>query len=113
MKVIFSTLSLVLLVLLSATGGALVATFSTVGTSSNQQFSIETPTLYGVNEYTLIEVDEGDNDEEAEIPQMKEKKEEEEEISIQQDLKVPQDTRLSVQQPSTNIRQDVWQRCKK
>jgi PKD repeat protein len=67
MKIIISTLSLVLLVLFTATGGALVATFSTVGTSSNQQFSIEAPAVYGVNEYTLIEVDEGDNDEEEVI----------------------------------------------
>jgi len=67
MKVTYSALTLVTLMLISAAGGVVIAKFSTISSSSNGPFSIDAPVVYGVNEYTLIEVDEGDNDEEEVI----------------------------------------------
>ena len=63
MKYSLSALTLVLLLLISAATGA-VLTNLTIAPSSNQEpMMIETSSTYGENVYTLIEVDDGDNDE--------------------------------------------------
>ena len=67
MKITYSALTLVTVMLISAAGGAVIAKLSTISSSPNGPFSIDSPVVYGVNEYTLIEVDEGDNDEEEVI----------------------------------------------
>lgn len=67
MKVTLSALTFAALIVFSVAGGAVVATFSNLSSSSSSPFTIDAPVLYGVNEYTLIEVDEGDNDEEEVI----------------------------------------------
>lgn len=64
MKATISVLTITLLMVFSATGGVLIGVFSTVNSPSTTPFSIDSSEVYGVNEYTLIEVDEGDNDEE-------------------------------------------------
>ncbi len=53
--------------LFSAAGGAAIVTLSTASSSPSGPFSIDAPVVYGVNEYTLIEIDDGDNDEEEVI----------------------------------------------
>ena len=69
MKYSLSALTLVLLLLISAATGA-VLTNLTIAPSSNQEpMMIETSSTYGENVYTLIEVDDGDNDEEDVITQ--------------------------------------------
>ena len=67
MRFTFSALTFVSLILISAAGGAVIATLSAASSSSSGPFSIDAPVVYGVNEYTLIEIDEGDNDEEEVI----------------------------------------------
>jgi hypothetical protein len=67
MKIAFSALTLVSLILFSAGAGVAIATFSNANSSSDSPFSINAPEVYGVNEYILIEIDEGDNDEEEVI----------------------------------------------
>ena len=63
MKYSLSAAALVFLLLLSAATGAFLANLGP-SNSSPGLFSIEAPIVYGVNEYTLVEIDEGDNDEE-------------------------------------------------
>lgn len=63
MKYSLSAAALVFLLLLSAATGALLTNL-VPSNSSTGLFSIEAPVVYGVNEYTLVEIDEGDNDEE-------------------------------------------------
>ena len=67
MKVTLSALTFTALIVFSIAGGAVVATFSNLSSSASSPFTIDASVLYGVNEYTLIEVDEGDNDEEEVI----------------------------------------------
>jgi len=69
MKYSFSALSLVLLLLISAATGAVLTNFTLASTSPNETLSITPSETYGENAYTLIEVDDGDNDEEDVITQ--------------------------------------------
>jgi len=64
MKYTLSVATLVFLLLLSAATGAVLMSFNASNSSSTGIFSAEAPIAYGVNEYTLVEIDEGDNDEE-------------------------------------------------
>lgn len=64
MKYSLSIATIVLLLLLSAASGAALTALTTSNSSSSGDFSIDAPNVYGVNEYTLVEIDEGDNDEE-------------------------------------------------
>ena len=64
MKYSLSIATIVLLLLLSAASGAALTALTTSNSSSSGDFSIDAPDVYGVNEYTLVEIDEGDNDEE-------------------------------------------------
>ena len=67
MKVTLSVASLVLILALSLATGAVFTAINPLDSSANESFSIDAPVAYGVNEYTLVEVDEGDNDEEEVI----------------------------------------------
>jgi hypothetical protein len=67
MKYSLSVATIVLLLLLSAATGAVFTTLYPSNSPDSNTFTIETPTIYGVNEYTLVEIDEGDNDEEESI----------------------------------------------
>ena len=67
MKYSFSVATLVFLLLLSAATGAVLTNIATSNSSTTGTFSIEAPIVYGINEYTLVEIDEGDNDEEEVI----------------------------------------------
>ena len=69
MKYSFSALSLVLLLLISAATGAVLTNVTLASTSPNEPLSITPSETYGENAYTLIEVDDGDNDEEDVITQ--------------------------------------------
>jgi len=66
MKYTISAFSLTFLLMLSAVTGAVLISLDPFE-SSTENFTIETSDSYGVNEYTLVEIDEGDNDEEAVI----------------------------------------------
>ena len=52
MKVTLSALTFAALIVFSVAGGAVVATFSNLSSSSSSPFTIDAPVLYGVNEYT-------------------------------------------------------------
>jgi hypothetical protein len=64
MKYTLSAATLVLLMVLSAASGVALSNINSSSSSSNGTFTIESSEMLGVNEYTLLEVDEGDNDEE-------------------------------------------------
>ena len=64
MKYTLSIATIVLLLLLSAASGAALTALTSSNSSSSGEFSIDAPVVYGINEYTLVEIDEGDNDEE-------------------------------------------------
>jgi hypothetical protein len=64
MKYSLSALTLVLLLLISAATGAVLTNMTVSSSSSNGTFSLEPSTDYGINAYTLVEIDDGDNDEE-------------------------------------------------
>jgi len=64
MKYTLSVATLVFLLLLSAATGAVLMSLNASNSSDSELFSVEAPVVYGVNEYTLVEIDEGDNDEE-------------------------------------------------
>jgi len=64
MKYTLSIATIVLLLLLSAASGAALIALTSSNSSSSGDFSIDAPVVYGINEYTLVEIDEGDNDEE-------------------------------------------------
>jgi hypothetical protein len=64
MKYTLSAATLVLIMVLSAASGVALSNINSSSSSSNGTFSIESSEMLGVNEYTLLEVDEGDNDEE-------------------------------------------------
>ena len=64
MKYTLSALTLTLLMILSAATGAVLISLNLMDSSSSGTFTVETSENYGVNEYTLVEIDEGDNDEE-------------------------------------------------
>ena len=66
MKYTISAFSLTFLLMLSAVTGAVLISLDPFE-SPTENFTIETSDSYGVNEYTLVEIDEGDNDEEAVI----------------------------------------------
>ena len=64
MKYSFSLATIVFLLVLSAATGAVLTNIATSNSSTTGVFSIEAPIVYGINQYTLVEIDEGDNDEE-------------------------------------------------
>ncbi len=64
MKYAISAPTIVLFLMLSAAMGAALTTITSPKSSGSGLFSIEAPVVYGVNEYTLLEVDDGDNNEE-------------------------------------------------
>lgn len=63
MKYSISAATIVLIVLLSAATGATLNSLTSSNTSSGQ-LTIDAPVTYGMNQYTMLEVDDGDNDEE-------------------------------------------------
>lgn len=63
-KTTLSAFALSIVILLSTAGGIAIAKLSEINSSSNAPFTIKSSSMSGVNEYILIEVDEGDNDEE-------------------------------------------------
>jgi len=67
MKYSFSLATLVFILVLSAATGAVLTNIATSNSSTTGTFSIEAPIVYGINEYTVVEIDEGDNDEEEVI----------------------------------------------
>ena len=69
MKYSLSALTLVALLLISAGTGAVLTNITLASTSPNEPMTISSSETYGENAYTLIEVDEGDNDEEEVITQ--------------------------------------------
>jgi len=64
MKYTLSVATLVFLLILSATAGSVLTSLTASSSSSNSTFEIDVDQAFGMNEYTLLEVDEGDNDEE-------------------------------------------------
>ena len=62
MKYSLSAATLVFLLTLSAATGAVLMSFNPLVSSSAELFSVEAPIVYGINDYTLVEIDEGDND---------------------------------------------------
>ena len=64
MKYTLSALTLTLLMMLSAATGAVLISLNLMDSSSQGTFTVESSESYGINEYTLVEIDEGDNDEE-------------------------------------------------
>jgi hypothetical protein len=67
MKYSFSLATLVFILVLSAATGAVLTNIATSNSSTTGTFSIEAPIVYGINEYTVVEIDGGDNDEEEVI----------------------------------------------
>tara|TARA_B110000444_G_scaffold261269_1_gene312240 strand:+ start:4149 stop:4937 length:789 start_codon:yes stop_codon:yes gene_type:complete len=70
MKYSVSVATLVLLVLLGAASGAALSSIVASPSSSNSPFTIDAPVVYGINEFTLLEVDDGDNNEEDVITEI-------------------------------------------
>ena len=64
MKYTLSVATLVFLLVLSATAGSVLTSLTASSSSGNSTFEIDADNTFGMNEYTLLEVDEGDNDEE-------------------------------------------------
>lgn len=64
MRMAISVSVLALLLTLSGAAGATLYAISVSNADSSESFSIEAPVTSGINEYNLVEVDEGDNDEE-------------------------------------------------
>ena len=62
MKYTLSVATLVFLLILSATAGSVLTSLTASSSSSNSTFEIDVDQAFGMNEYTLLEVDEGDND---------------------------------------------------
>ncbi|MDA8818577.1 hypothetical protein N9N11_02235 [Candidatus Poseidoniales archaeon] len=69
MKYSLSALTLVLLLLISAATGAVLTNLTIASSPDGKSMSIEASSTYGENVYTLIEVDDGDNDEEEVVTQ--------------------------------------------
>lgn len=66
-RIALSAFGLSMIILLSTAGGVAMAKLSEINSSSSAPFSINSSSMSGVNEYILIEIDEGDNDEEEVI----------------------------------------------
>ena len=64
MRMALSVSVLALLLTLGGAAGATLFALSVSNADSSESFSIEAPVTSGINEYNLVEVDEGDNDEE-------------------------------------------------
>jgi hypothetical protein len=64
MKYTLSAFTLAVLLMLSAATGAVLISLSPSDSVSSGKFTVETSEPYGINEYTLVEIDEGDNNEE-------------------------------------------------
>ncbi|MDE0857332.1 MAG: PKD domain-containing protein [Candidatus Poseidoniaceae archaeon] len=64
MKFTLSAATLVFLLVLSAASSSVLTSLNSSKSSSGDPFAIEASTTYGINEFTLVEIDEGDNDEE-------------------------------------------------
>ena len=56
-----------MIIMISTAGGVAIAKLSEMNSSSSAPFAVNASSMSGVNEYILIEVDEGDNDEEEVI----------------------------------------------
>ena len=69
MKYSLSALTLVLLLLMSAATGAVLTNLTIASSPDGKSMSIDASSTYGENVYTLIEVDDGDNDEEEVVTQ--------------------------------------------
>jgi len=69
MKYSLSALTLVLLLLISAATGAVLTNLTIASSPGDEPMTIQASSTYGENVYTLIEVDDGDNDEEDVITQ--------------------------------------------
>ena len=67
MKYSLSAATIVLLLIISATTGSVLTSLTSSSSSQNESLTIDASSVYGVNTYTLLEVDEGDNDEESVI----------------------------------------------
>ena len=67
MKTAFSAFTIVVIIMFSTATGIAVSKLSITNSSSDTPFTIDSSAVYGVNEYILIEVDEGDNNEEEVI----------------------------------------------
>ena len=70
MKYSISAATLVLLVVLGAASGAALTSMVSSSSSANEPFSIDAPVVYGINQFTLLEVDDGDNNEEDVITEI-------------------------------------------
>lgn len=70
MKYSLSAASIVLLLVLSAATGATFTAYTSSNSASTGSFTIEAPAVFGMNQYTLVEVDDGDNDEEAVVTEI-------------------------------------------
>ena len=64
MKYSLSAATIVFLLHLSAASGAALSAISTSNSTASGNFTILAPVTFGINEYTMVEIDEGDNDEE-------------------------------------------------
>lgn len=64
MKYSLSVATITFLMVLSAATGATLLSLSQSNSSDSGVFSIDSSSEYGINQYTLVEIDEGDNDEE-------------------------------------------------
>jgi hypothetical protein len=64
MKYSLSVATITFLMVLSAATGATLFSLSQSNSSDSSAFSIDSSSEYGINQYTLVEIDEGDNDEE-------------------------------------------------
>ena len=64
MKYSISVATITFLMVLSAATGATLLSLSQSNSSDSGTFSVESSSEYGINQYTLVEIDEGDNDEE-------------------------------------------------
>ena len=56
-----------MIIMISTAGGVAIAKLSEMNSSSSAPFAVNASSMSGVNEYILIEIDEGDNDEEEVI----------------------------------------------
>ena len=70
MKYSISVATLVLLVVLGAASGAALTSMVSSPSTSDSPFSIDAPVVYGINQFTLLEVDDGDNNEEDVITEI-------------------------------------------
>tara|TARA_B100001564_G_scaffold305702_1_gene274838 strand:- start:1172 stop:1963 length:792 start_codon:yes stop_codon:yes gene_type:complete len=66
-RIALSAFGLSMIIMISTAGGVAIAKLSEMNSSSSAPFAVNASSMSGVNEYILIEIDEGDNDEEEVI----------------------------------------------